>query len=114
MQLPKKRDRSKHNAAETPSVAEITAGDMRWFRAVADYTPDWESWHGPDGGLLWVNPAVDRVTGYSVVECLAMPDYPLPIVVPEDRGSIEKAFIAARERKAGDNLDFRTMSPQGE
>ena len=26
------------------------------FRAVADCTYDWESWHGTDGGLVWVNP----------------------------------------------------------
>ena len=44
--------------------------DDRWFRAVADYTYDWESWHGPDGELIWVNPAVERITGYSVAECI--------------------------------------------
>jgi two-component system sporulation sensor kinase C len=90
------------------------AGDERWFRAVADYTNDWESWHGPDGRLLWVNPAVERVTGYSVEECLAMPGYPLPIVVPEDRTRIENALGAAGDRKAGDNIDFRSVSPKGE
>jgi PAS domain S-box-containing protein len=32
------------------------------FRAVADYTYDWENWIGVDGKLLWVNPAVERIT----------------------------------------------------
>ncbi len=40
--------------------------------AVADCTYDWESWHGTDGRLIWVNPAVERLTGYSVAECHAM------------------------------------------
>src|SRR3954465_14689755 len=44
--------------------------DDQLFRAVADYTYDWESWHGTDGRLIWVNPAVERATGYSVAECL--------------------------------------------
>jgi len=46
------------------------------FRAIADYTYDWESWIGIDGKLLWVNPAVERITGYSVDECLLMPGFP--------------------------------------
>jgi hypothetical protein len=41
------------------------------FRAVADCTYDWESWHGTDGRLIWVNPAVERLTGHSVAECLS-------------------------------------------
>ena len=32
------------------------------FRAIADYTDDWESWHSPEGRLLWVNAAVERMT----------------------------------------------------
>jgi PAS domain S-box-containing protein len=112
--LHKKQSSANRNAAETPSVAAIMAGDERWFRAVAEYTIDWESWHGPDGRLLWVNPAVERVTGYSVAECLAMPNYPLPIVVPEDWTRIENVLRAARDRKAGDNVDFRSISAKGE
>ena len=49
------------------------------FRAIADYTYDWESWHAPDGKLLWVNAAVERMTGYRPDECLKMSDYPLAI-----------------------------------
>jgi PAS domain S-box-containing protein len=114
VQLPRKRKNLRQNAAGIPSVAAIRAGDERLFRAVADYTPDRESWHGPDGRLLWVNPTVERVTGYSVEECLAMPDYPLPLIHPEDRASVENALDAAREQRAGQNLDFRSMCSRGE
>lgn len=112
--VPQRSDSTKQNAADTPTIAAIRGGDVRWFRAVADYTIDWEGWHAPDGGLLWVNPSVERVTGYSVEECLAMPDYPLPIIVPDDRASIEHALEAARKQRAGENLDFRSMSRKGE
>lgn len=112
MSPPKKRSSSKQRATDGPSVVAITADDARWFRAVADYTNDWESWHGPDGRILWVNPAVERITGYTVSECLAMSDYPLPIVAAEDRSGITSALATARDQTPGENLDFRIVSPE--
>lgn len=89
------------------------AGD-RWFRAVADYTYDWESWHGPDGQLIWVNPAVERLTGYTVDECFAMPDYPLPLVAVEDRERIAQSLTKALERTSGDSVEFRCLCQDGQ
>ena len=114
MSLPKKHRSSRRTASDARTVPAITADDERWFRAVADYTSDWESWHGPDGRLLWVNRAVERITGYSVAECLAMPDYPLPIVASEDRPNIASAIAKARDQTSGENLDFRIMSHKRE
>lgn len=85
----------------------------RWFRAVADYTYDWESWHGTDGRLIWVNPAVERITGYSVADCLAMSDYPLQMIALEDRGKIAKVLEPA-ERTSGENLEFCSLHRNGE
>ncbi|MCD6395584.1 MAG: PAS domain S-box protein [Planctomycetes bacterium] len=64
------------------------------FRAIADYTYNWEIWISPTGGVLWTNPAVERITGYSVAECMAMTDYPGSLVVEEDRAMV----VAAREK----------------
>ena len=41
------------------------------LRAAAKHTADWESRFGPDVPLLWVHPAVERIAGFSVAECLA-------------------------------------------
>ena len=100
--------------SDRPLLAAIAAGDDRWFRAVADYTYDWESWHRPDGRLVWVNPAVERMTGYSVAECLAMLDYPLPIVAPEDHASVTNALASAQGKTSGEDLDFRTRHRHGQ
>ena len=96
-----------HAAAFDPTEA-------RWFRAVADNTIDWESWHGPDGRVLWVNPAVERLTGFSVSSCLAMTDYPLPIVAEEHRASIAVALASAAEQSSGANVDFCIQAHDGE
>lgn len=98
----------------TTAAGPITAEDPRYFRAVADYTLDWESWHAPDGRLLWVNPAVERITGYSVAECLAMADYPMPMIAPEHRQAVASALDSARQQKSGESLDFRSLSRTGE
>lgn len=83
------------------------------FRAVADYTYDWESWHGPDGDLRWVNPAVHRVTGYSPSECLTIDGYPLPLVVADDRERIRDVLTSAQRRASGENVEFRCLHRDG-
>ncbi len=62
------------------------------FKIIADHAIGWEGWLDPDGVLLWVNPAVANLTGYSVAECLAMADYPWPIIHPEDRPPLQQTL----------------------
>ena len=87
LRVPAQRNRESliDSATALAPAAQATPMDQSPFRAVADYTYDWESWHGTDGRLNWVNPAVERITGYSVGECLAMDDYPSPMVAEEHR-----------------------------
>jgi PAS domain S-box-containing protein len=54
-------------------VADIKKSEER-FRAIANYTFDWENWVGIDGRLVWVNSAVEKITGYSPEEYLNLPD----------------------------------------
>lgn len=84
------------------------------LRAVADYTYDWESWLAPDGRLMWVNPAVERLTGYSVAECKKMADYPLPIVYEEDRKEFAAQLQqAVEERDSTNDIEFRISRKSG-
>ncbi|UCD49575.1 MAG: PAS domain S-box protein [Phycisphaerales bacterium] len=77
------------------------------FRAIANYTYDWEVWVGPTGRVLWTNPAVARVTGYTVKELIAMPNYPEPIVHEQDRERIMRAFRSALKGSTGNDVNFR-------
>jgi len=80
------------------------------FSAIADYTYDWESWLSPEGRLLWVNPAVERITGYSQAECFAMPDFPASLIHPDDRAGITDLIRqAARQHLEGNNVEFRCL-----
>ncbi|MFH5804705.1 nitrogen regulation protein NR(II) [Alienimonas sp. DA493] len=84
------------------------------FRYVANFTYDWESWHAPDGAPLWINDAVERLTGYRVEECLAMPEYPLPIVWREDRPRMRRMLRDAIAGESFNDLEFRVRTATGE
>jgi PAS domain S-box-containing protein len=83
------------------------------FRAIADYTYGWEVWVGPTSRVLWTNPAVKRVTGYSVKELTAMSDYPTSIVYGEDRDRIGRAFRSALKGSTGNDVQFRIERKDG-
>lgn len=102
------------NRLAQSSSDAVVLPEAQWFRAVADYTNDWESWHGPDGRLIWVNPAVQRLTGYSVEECLQMTDYPLSLVAAEDRERIAEVYKQALGRTSGEHVEFCCVHKRGE
>ena len=84
-----------------------------YFRHVADFTYDWESWHDPLGKLVWVNRSVERMTGYSVKQCWEMENYPLPIVAPKDRPRIERMLTDAVNMQSFNDLEFEIITRTG-
>lgn len=84
------------------------------FHAIADYTVDWESWIGSDNKIIWVNASVQRLTGYTPQECLAMPDYPLPLVAADDQARIREEFTRSQRGRSGENLEFRIQHKDGQ
>tara|TARA_R110002096_G_scaffold361075_3_gene554175 strand:- start:75272 stop:76492 length:1221 start_codon:yes stop_codon:yes gene_type:complete len=97
--------------------AAIEAGDNRIddyvFRAIADYTYDCESWHAPSGKLLWINAAVERMTGYPTEECRKMPDYPLALVAESDNEKIAGMLLDAVGGGSGNDVEFQILHRDG-
>lgn len=83
------------------------------FRAIADYTYDWEVWVSPEGRVLWTNPAVQRITGYSVKEIMSMRNFPEEIVYEQDRERITRAFKSAVKGSTGNDVEFRINRKDG-
>jgi PAS domain S-box-containing protein len=83
------------------------------FQAIANYTVDWESWFGPDGKYLWVNPGVEQITGYSAEEILAMPDFISTVIADEDRPTFIERFQKAIRGNRGENFEFRYLHKNG-
>jgi PAS domain S-box-containing protein len=82
------------------------------FRAIANYSYDWEVWVGPNGRVLWMNPAATRISGYSVEELTALPGFPEPIVYESDRERVMRAFESAVQGSTG-NEQFRLKHKDG-
>ena len=83
------------------------------LQSIADYTPNVEHWVGPDGNLLWINPLVSDMTGYSVEECLNMRDFPLPIVHDADRERKKNLFTGAGPAPKDQKTEFRIVCKDG-
>ncbi len=82
------------------------------FRAIANYSYDWEIWVGPNGRVLWMNPAATRISGYSVEELTTMRNFPEPMVYESDRERIMRAFASAVQGSTG-NEQFRLLHKDG-
>ncbi|MDP2962567.1 MAG: EAL domain-containing protein [Sulfurimicrobium sp.] len=93
-------------------IEELGKKEAR-FHAIADYTYGWESWFAPDGKLLWVNPSVERVTGYPPEACLSMPEFPLPLIAQDDQDEARQKFSSALRGAAGNEFEFRLLRKDG-
>lgn len=83
------------------------------FRAIAEFTYDWESWINAEGKLLWVNASVERLTGYSVQECMTMADYPLTMVYGPDQPAVAAVLLQAQQGQTGNHFEFRVAHKDG-
>ena len=50
------------DVTETKQSELATRMGEQIFRAIANYAYDWEIWVGPDGRVLWMNPAATRIS----------------------------------------------------
>jgi len=73
------RDISKRKKAE-----EKFQKSEEKFRALADFTYDWEYWISDTGEIIYMSPSCERISGYSAGEFINDPDLLLKIVYPAD------------------------------
>lgn len=83
------------------------------FRTIADFTYDWEYWQGEQHELLYINPACQRISGYSQAEFIRKPALLDEIVHPDDR----YLFLNHRQEIQTENacsLEFRILTKDGQ
>jgi len=93
--------------------AQLARSEER-YRMVADFTYDLEYWRGPDGRMLYLSPACERITGYTAEEFLADITLLERIIHPDDRMQVIRHFLLeARAHDEVYDIDFRIVHRDG-
>jgi PAS domain S-box-containing protein len=56
----------------------------RRYRVLANFSPDWDYWLGPDGRYAYVSPACERICGHPAEDFLADPGLMSRLIHPDD------------------------------
>jgi len=83
------------------------------FHAIADYTYGVEGWFNQQGRLIWINRSVERITGYSPLECLLSANLVDMLVFEKDRRHALEIAVKALRGSAGDNFEVRLRRKDG-
>ena len=96
------------------SIERLLRESEERFRAVADFTYDWEYWSGPDGEIIYTSPSCERITGYSPGEFADDPGLLEKIVHPDDHSAVANHFVEAEGLEKAHSIDFRMITRSGE
>ena len=100
-------------AAALQERIKAIADNEAKFTAIADYSYDCECWINPEGGLIWINPRVLDMFGYTPEECLAMPSFPAPCVAETDAARTVRQIHHALRGGTGQDYEFRGRRKDG-
>ncbi|OAI20895.1 hypothetical protein A1359_20060 [Methylomonas lenta] len=93
--------------------AEVLARNERWFKTIADYTYDWETWFSPQGEVLYSSPACERITGFPTLAFQTGALTMESILSPKERVDIARHFQQIDDR-GPEELEFRIITKSGE
>ena len=82
------------------------------FRTVADFTYDWEYWTAPNGGILYMSPSSERITGYQRDEFVNNPELLSEIIHKDDRDTATD-HLNKIELSGVHIVDFRIITRDG-
>lgn len=84
------------------------------YRAVADFTYDWETWIDPEGRCIYCSPSFTRITGHAVDEFMQDPAFLISITHPDDRDRLERHMQLHGTSDEGSVFAIRILMPDGE
>ena len=100
--------------ASSAGVLQALEQSEARFHAIADFTFGAEAWFDTGGRLIWVNPSVERLTGYRPAECLAAPDIVALLIYEKDRPYMYGQGCSALRASQGQNFEVRLQRKDGQ
>ena len=83
------------------------------FTAIADYSYDCELWINAEGKLIWINPRVLDMFGYTPQECLDTQNFPAPFIADPDVTRTVRQIRRALRGNTGQDYEFRARRKDG-
>lgn len=95
---------------------ETILANERKFRAVCDWTQDWEYWVSPEGVMNYVSPSCVDMTGYDQTDFIADPELTIRIVHPDWRAHFVNHRLATISvpDSGSQTLEFPIVTRNGE
>ncbi|MDO6386329.1 MULTISPECIES: diguanylate cyclase [unclassified Uliginosibacterium] len=87
--------------------------ELEFYRPLAEDMPGLELLFDLDGRLVWANPAVHTLTGYSAAECLQAADPACLWVYAKDHGSLRAMLTAALQGEPREGQELRVQHRDG-
>jgi diguanylate cyclase (GGDEF)-like protein/PAS domain S-box-containing protein len=100
-------------AAALQGRVKALADNEAKFSAIADYSYDCELWINPEGKLIWINPRVLDMFGYTPEECLGTENFPAPFISNSDVGRTVRQIRRALRGNSGQDYEFRARRKDG-
>lgn len=100
-------------ASTLASRIKALADSEAKFSAIADYSYDCELWINPEGKLIWINPRVLDMFGYTPDECLGTSNFPTPFISEPDAGRTVRQIRRALRGNSGQDYEFRARRKDG-
>lgn len=87
--------------------------ELEFYRPLAEDMPGLELLFDLDGRLVWVNPAVQALTGFSAAECLQAGDPASLWVYAKDHGSLRSMLASALQGEQHEGQELRVQHRDG-
>lgn len=85
-----------------------------WFKSIADYTYDWETWFSPAGELLYISPSCKRISGYPASAFISGEISMRKLISPKEPQGILRHFTRISDEQPREEIDFRIVTKEGE
>ncbi|MBF8999700.1 diguanylate cyclase [Vibrio nitrifigilis] len=94
-------------------IAQRLKEERQNFKAIADFTYDWETWKTPDGSYNYVSPSCERISGYCAEDFIEHPELFFQIIHSSDRPKVKSAIRASEQQREFVHVDFRILRRDG-
>lgn len=84
------------------------------YKAVADFTYDWEYWLSKENEFIYNSPSCERITGYSARDFMNNATFFKQIIHKDDIDKVINHEVHVSETKTSDEIDMRIITRQGE